>query len=69
MQAPQRLAQLLRACVRSVRRNGPLIKAVQGAGATSLRAIAEALNAQNIPTARGAGNWTATQVARVLDHI
>jgi DNA invertase Pin-like site-specific DNA recombinase len=34
----------------------PTIKALQEAGATSLRAIAAALNEQNIPTARGTAN-------------
>jgi hypothetical protein len=40
----------------------PTIKALQAAGATSLRAIASALNEQAIPTARGDGGWTAVQV-------
>jgi DNA invertase Pin-like site-specific DNA recombinase len=48
---------------------GPTIKALQAAGATSLRAIADGLNAQGIPTARGAGQWSAVQVARVLERI
>ncbi|AHY52467.1 recombinase family protein [Bradyrhizobium japonicum] len=47
----------------------PTIKAIQEAGATSLRAIAEALNQQGIPTARGSGTWSAVQVARVLERI
>ena len=47
----------------------PTIKALQAAGATSLRAIAAALNEQNIPTARGDGEWTATQVMRVLERL
>jgi DNA invertase Pin-like site-specific DNA recombinase len=47
----------------------PTIKALQAAGATSLRAIADGLNAQGIPTARGDGEWTATQVMRVLERI
>jgi DNA invertase Pin-like site-specific DNA recombinase len=47
----------------------PTIKALQAAGATSLRTIAEGLNAQRIPTARGDGEWTATQVMRVLERI
>jgi hypothetical protein len=34
-----------------------------------LRAIAEGLNAQGIPTARGDDEWTATQVMRVLERI
>ena len=47
----------------------PTIKALQAAGKTSLRAIAEGLNAQGIPTARGEGEWTATQVMRVLERL
>jgi DNA invertase Pin-like site-specific DNA recombinase len=47
----------------------PTVKSLQAAGATSLRAIAGGLNAQGIPTARGNGQWTATQVARVLERI
>ncbi len=47
----------------------PTIKALQAAGATSLRAIAAGLNAQGIPTARGHGVWSAVQVARVLERI
>lgn len=47
----------------------PTIKALQEAGATSLRAIANGLNEQNIPTARGAGKWSAVQVARVLERL
>jgi hypothetical protein len=38
------------------------------ADATSLRAIAAGLNERNIPTARG-GDWSATQVARLLEDI
>jgi DNA invertase Pin-like site-specific DNA recombinase len=48
---------------------GPTIKSLQAAGHTSLRAIAAALNAQCIPTARGGGTWSAVQVARVLERI
>jgi DNA invertase Pin-like site-specific DNA recombinase len=44
----------------------PLIAELQAAGKTSLRAIAEGLNERGIPTARGAGDWSAAQVARVL---
>ena len=53
---------------------GPLdlsetIAELQAAGATSLRAIAAALNERGIPTARGDGEWTATQVMRVLERL
>ena len=45
---------------------GPVIAELQNAGATSLRAIAAGLNERGIPTARGTGTWSATQVMRVL---
>lgn len=48
---------------------GPTIKALQAAGATSLRAIPDGLNSQGIPTARGQGTWSAVQVARVLGRL
>jgi hypothetical protein len=48
---------------------GPTVKALQEAGATSLRAIAAGLNDQAIPTARGQGKWSAVQVARVLERL
>jgi hypothetical protein len=47
----------------------PVITELRAAGATSLRAIADGLNAKRIPTARGTGEWTATQVMRVLEYI
>jgi DNA invertase Pin-like site-specific DNA recombinase len=47
----------------------PTIAALQASGATSLRAIANGLNAGGIPTARGRGQWTAVQVKRVLDRL
>ena len=47
----------------------PTIRELQAAGCTSLRAIAAALNERGIPTARGVGEWTATQVMRVLERI
>jgi len=46
----------------------PTIKDLQAAGKTSLRAIAEGLNEQGIPTARG-GEWSAVQVMRVLGRL
>jgi DNA invertase Pin-like site-specific DNA recombinase len=42
---------------------------VQSAGARSLRSIAAALNDRSIPTARGAGRWSAVQVSRVLAQL
>jgi DNA invertase Pin-like site-specific DNA recombinase len=47
----------------------PTIKTLQERGATSLQAIADGLNAQGIPTARGGGSWSATQVMRVLARL
>jgi hypothetical protein len=45
------------------------IAELQAAGATSLRAIAAGLNERGIPTALGEGEWTATQVMRVLERL
>lgn len=47
----------------------PTIKSLQAAGKTSLRGIADGLNEQGIPTARGQGKWSAVQVARVLERL
>lgn len=44
----------------------PAIRALQQAGAVSLHQIAAGLNAQGIPTPRGADKWRPAQVARVL---
>jgi len=43
----------------------PVIAEVQASGVMTLQAIAVALNARGIPTARG-GSWSAVQVSRVL---
>lgn len=43
----------------------PLIREVRRAGATTLRAVADALNARGVTTARG-GRWQAQTVANVL---
>jgi DNA invertase Pin-like site-specific DNA recombinase len=48
---------------------GMAIADLQAAGATSLRAIADGLNAQNIPTSRGRGQWSARQVMRVMERL
>jgi DNA invertase Pin-like site-specific DNA recombinase len=45
----------------------PIIRAVQKAGATTLREIAEALNARGVQTARG-GTWHAMTVKNMLDR-
>jgi DNA invertase Pin-like site-specific DNA recombinase len=46
----------------------PVIREAQGAGATSLRAIAQVLNARGVRTARG-GTWAATQVSDILHRV
>jgi DNA invertase Pin-like site-specific DNA recombinase len=46
----------------------PIIKELQAAGKTSLRAIAAGLNDPGIPTARG-GEWSSAQVMRILDRL
>jgi hypothetical protein len=46
----------------------PVITELQASGATSLRAIASALNDRGIPMARG-GNWFAASVRDVLARI
>jgi DNA invertase Pin-like site-specific DNA recombinase len=48
---------------------GPIIAELQAAGVTSQSGIAAALNEQAIPTPRGNGKWSATQVARILERI
>ena len=45
------------------------IKDLQAGGRKSLRAIADGLNEQGIPTARGQGRWSAVQVSRLLARI
>jgi hypothetical protein len=47
----------------------PIIAELQAGGVTSLVGIAAALNERGIPTARGWGEWTATQVTRVLERL
>ena len=45
----------------------PAIDALHSEGVTSLKGIAAALNAKGVMTRRG-GEWSATQVARILDR-
>ena len=45
----------------------PIIEAIQKAGATTLREIADALNVRGVQTARG-GQWHATSVKNLLDR-
>ncbi|WLA69379.1 recombinase family protein [Bradyrhizobium diazoefficiens] len=45
----------------------PIIREAQRAGASTLRQLADALNARGIPTARG-GQWHAQSIANVLER-
>jgi DNA invertase Pin-like site-specific DNA recombinase len=45
----------------------PLIREAKRAGATTLRQVADALNARGVATARG-GRWHATSIKNVLDR-
>ncbi len=45
----------------------PIIEAIRAEGAGSLRQIAAGLNHRGITTARG-GEWSAVQVARIVEH-
>lgn len=46
----------------------PTITELRGVGITSLAALADALTARGIPTARGASTWSPMQVSRVLQQ-
>jgi DNA invertase Pin-like site-specific DNA recombinase len=46
----------------------PIIAELHAAGKTSLRAIAEGLNGQGIPTVRG-GKWSSPQLMRMLERL
>jgi DNA invertase Pin-like site-specific DNA recombinase len=61
-------AALVRAAVSRAHDIAPIIKELQAAGFSSLRAIAAGLTARGIPTAKGHGQWSAVQVARVLER-
>jgi DNA invertase Pin-like site-specific DNA recombinase len=47
---------------------GPMIRALQEEGHSSLNRLADALNERSVPAARG-GEWTAVQVQRVLARL
>jgi DNA invertase Pin-like site-specific DNA recombinase len=47
----------------------PTIKQIQDGGATTLKGIAAGLDAAGIPTPRGRGDWSPTQVKRTLDAL
>ena len=74
LQQPAKLAQARKAAVKTIKTNAdrhaanvlPIIREIQRAGAKSLRAIAEALNARGVATARG-GRWQGT-VSNVLGN-
>ena len=71
-----KLAQARKAAVKAIEQQAdrhaanvlPIIREVQRAGAKTLRAIAEALNARGVPTARG-GRWAAMTVSNVLARV
>jgi hypothetical protein len=46
----------------------PIIAEIRAAGAASLRAIVAELTKRGIPTARGTGSWSASQVARIMSR-
>ena len=50
---------------RFARNTMPIIREIRAAGAESNRAVARALNARGVPTARG-GQWSAVQVGSIL---
>jgi DNA invertase Pin-like site-specific DNA recombinase len=70
-----KLAQARKAAIDAIEANAerhaanvmPIIREIQRAGVKSLRAIADALNARGIPTARG-GRWQAQTVANVIER-
>jgi DNA invertase Pin-like site-specific DNA recombinase len=70
-----KLAQARRAAVEAIGASAdrhaanvlPIIREIKRAGATSLRAIADALNARGVPTARG-GRWQAQTVSNALSR-
>ncbi|MBR0685298.1 recombinase family protein [Bradyrhizobium manausense] len=47
----------------------PTIAEIQGRGAVTLQAIAGGLNTAGIPTPRGLGKWSPTQVKRTLEAL
>jgi DNA invertase Pin-like site-specific DNA recombinase len=45
----------------------PLVESIRSGGTSTLKGIADTLNARSIPAPRG-GSWSAVQVSRVLAH-
>jgi DNA invertase Pin-like site-specific DNA recombinase len=71
----QRLTDAMRAAGRAKRTASaaqraadlkPLLDELRAAGTTTLRGIARELTARQVPTAKGHGEWSASQVGRVL---
>lgn len=67
-QAAGRAVQAMRAVERAADLE-PVIHDLRKRGISTLGAICLALNERGIPTAREGGNWTPTQVARVLARM
>jgi DNA invertase Pin-like site-specific DNA recombinase len=63
-----REAQVARAAERAADLQ-PVIRDLREAGVGSYAATARALTERSIPTARGRGMWTATQVARIVARL
>lgn len=65
-EAAERGAAVNKARARAFAENvAPIIREIQAAGATSLAAVADALNARGVPTARG-GSWHPATVRGVM---
>lgn len=47
----------------------PIIHELQQTGVTSFSGLATAFNQRGIPTPRGGSEWTATQIARVIERL
>jgi Recombinase len=47
----------------------PIVSELRAAGATSLRAIASALNERGVSTPRGTAQWKAGSVAQLLARM
>jgi len=47
----------------------PIIRELQQAGNVTLRELAQGLNDAGVPTSRGQGEWSPTQVQRVLNRL
>jgi hypothetical protein len=63
-----RRADMAKADARAAAR-APTIAEIRASGVTTLYGIAAALNARNVPTVTGRGEWRAVQVGRVLARL